>query len=84
MSKLAVSQTPVKDYQLTLVQKTSKEYNNNKKNFQLVDFAFPDNHGVKIGESRMMTKYLNLGKELKNLLYQLWLTRLERSSKRED
>ena len=60
----AVTQIPVKIYQLMLVQKTCKVYNY-KRTCHLEYFAIPAEHRVKIKETKIMDKYLDVAKELK-------------------
>ncbi len=71
MRRLAVTQTPVKNHQVTLMWKNSKGVNNNnnnkKKICKIVDFAVPAEHRIKLKECEKRDKYLNLARELKKL-----------------
>ena len=50
-----------------LSQKTRSNNNNNKKNLQILDFAVPVDHRIKLKESEKKDKYLDLARELKKL-----------------
>ena len=83
LRSLVVTQTSVKDHQLTLMWKTLKEkhgspnlgqktrpnYNQQKTKriCKIVDFAVPGDHRIKLKECEKKDKYLDLARELKKL-----------------
>ena len=71
MKWLAITQTPVKSHQLTLMGKTclNNNYNNNNNNkiCKIVDFAVPADHRIILKECEKRDKYLDLARELKKL-----------------
>ena len=73
LTRLAVTQTLVKDHQLTLVWKTQMRKKNliqarKKITCHLLNFAFPPDNRLKIRKSEKIEKYLDFARELKEIL----------------
>ena len=68
LRRLAVTQTPVKNHQLTLMWKTLKEkIIKIKRICKIVNFAVRADQRIKLKECEKKNKYLNLARELKKL-----------------
>ena len=72
LRRLAVTQTPVKNYQLMLVWKTISArrpdliiINKKERTCKIVDFAVPADHRIKLKECKKKDKYFDLATEMK-------------------